>query len=111
MNKADIEQFRHKLISLRAEFQNLKELPKEATLPGELDEAASGGLSRKETMQAQFATRMAADRRRRQLDKIEGAFRRIASGDYGNCFLCGEEIDMQRLSEDPTNTRCIKCID
>ena len=111
MNEAEIEQLRHKLISLRTEFQNLEKSPKEATMPVELEEAALSGLSRKEAMQAQLTTQKAASRRRRQFDKIEGAFRRIEAGDYGNCFVCGEEIDLQRLSADPTNTRCIKCIE
>ncbi|MBE9562669.1 MAG: TraR/DksA C4-type zinc finger protein, partial [Proteobacteria bacterium] len=35
----------------------------------------------------------------------------IKSGDYGECFVCGEEINILRLTLDPTNTRCIKCAD
>ncbi len=52
-----------------------------------------------------------ARRRQRQLGKIEGAFRRIEAGEYGNCFVCGEEIDIHRLSADPTYTRCLKCVE
>jgi len=111
MNEADIERFRHKLALLRTELHPLDELPEEAATRGELDDVVFGGLSRKEAMQAQLTTLMEAGRRRRQLDKIEGAFRRIGSGAYGNCFVCGEEIETRRLSEDPTNTRCIKCAD
>jgi DnaK suppressor protein len=111
INETELEQFKHKLVSLRAELQNLEESSKEATKRGELDQAASGCLSRRDAMMAQRTAEEPAKRRQRQLGKIEGALRRIEAGDYGNCFLCGEEIDSHRLSTDPTNTRCIKCVE
>jgi DnaK suppressor protein len=111
MNEAEIEQFRQKLLSLRTELQKLEESSKEAAMSGELDKAAVGGLSRRDAMQAHLIAREPARRRQRQLGKIEGALRRIEAGEYGNCFICGEENDIQRLSVDPTNTRCIKCVE
>ena len=111
INATEIEQFKYKLFSLRAELQNLEKSSKEATRPVEPDQAASGRLSRMDAMQAQLMAEEPARRRQRQLGKIEGALRRIEAGDYGNCFLCGEEIDSHRLSVDPTNTRCIKCVE
>jgi DnaK suppressor protein len=111
MNKTEIEQFRQKLLILRTELQKLEESSKEATTPVELEQAALGGLSRKDAMQAHLMAQEPARRRQRQLGKIEGAFRRIEAGEYGNCFICSEEIDLQRLSADPTYTRCIKCVD
>jgi DnaK suppressor protein len=109
MNEAEMEPFRHKLVILRAELQNLEESSREATRPVELDQAALGRLSRMDAMQAQLMAMEGARRRKRQLGKIEGAFRRIEAGEYGNCFVCGEVIDIQRLSVDPTYTRCIQC--
>ena len=44
-----------------------------------------------------------------QLQKIEGALRRIESGDFGYCFVCGEKIDTRRLAIDPTISRCMAC--
>jgi DnaK suppressor protein len=111
MNETEIEQFRHKLLGLRSELQKLEKSSKEATMSVEPDQAAVGGLSRRDAMQAHLIAQEPARRCQRQLGKIEGAFRRIEAGDYGNCFVCGEEIDLQRLSADPTNTRCIKCIE
>ncbi len=111
INEAELEQFKHRLVRLRAELQNLEESSKEATRPAEPDQAASGRLSRMAAMQAQLTAGEPARRRQRQLGKIEGALRRIEAGDYGNCFLCGEEIDSHQLSLDPTNTRCIKCVE
>ena len=111
MKEAEIEQFKQKLLGLRSELQKLEESSKEAAKPVEQDQAASGRLSRADAMQAHLIAREPARRRQRQLGKIEGAFRRIEAGDYGNCFMCGEEIENHRLSEDPTYTRCIKCVE
>ncbi len=106
INEAELEQFKHALFSLRDGLQGLEASSKEAP-----DQAASDRLSRRDAMQAQLAAGEPARRRQRQLGKIEGALRRIEAGDYGNCFICGEEIDSHRLSTDPTNTRCVTCVE
>jgi hypothetical protein len=54
INEAELEQFKHRLVRLRAELQNLEESSKEATRPVEPDQAASGRLSRMAAMQAQL---------------------------------------------------------
>jgi len=77
----------------------------------ELDQASVGRLSRMDAMQAQQMARDSEERRRQRLLRIEGALRRMESGDYGYCFVCGEEIDVRRLHADPSHTRCIKCVD
>ena len=105
INETELEELKHKLLSLRAELQDLDGSSKEATTPVE------PGLSPRATMQAQLAAEEPARRRQRQLGKTEGALRRIEAGDYGNCFVCGEEIDGHRLSSDPTITRCMKCVE
>lgn len=110
MNETQIEQFRQKLLSLRTGLQKLEESSK-TKIPADPDQAAFGGLSRKDAMHAYLMAREPARRRQRQLVKIEGAFRRIETGGYGSCFICCEEIDIHRLSEDPTCTRCIKCVE
>jgi DnaK suppressor protein len=71
--------------------------------------ASVGRLSRMDAMQAQQMAQETERRRQQQLMKVEGALRRMESGEYGYCFVCGEEIDLRRLALDPTNTRCIKC--
>jgi len=62
-----------------------------------------------DVMQAQQMALEGARRRKHQLLIIEGAFRRIEIGEYGYCVVCGDEIDIRRLSIDPANTRCVKC--
>lgn len=110
MNQTDIDTFRKKLLALREELQNLEESSKEAAKPVQLDQSSIGRLSRMDAIQAQQMAREAARRRQQQLPEIEGALRRIESGDYGYCFKCGEEIDVRRLSVNPTSTRCISCM-
>jgi DnaK suppressor protein len=111
MNESEIEQCRQKLLSLRAEILDIEESSKEATPPVELDQAGIGGLSRRDAMQAQLAAQEGARLRKRQLQKIDGALRRIEAGEYGNCFICEEELDVAGLSDDPTTTRCINCVE
>ena len=111
MDDTEIEKFRTQLLRLRSELQGLEETSKEATKPVELDQASVGRLSRMDAMQSQQMAQELARRRQQQLVRIEGALRRIESGDYGYCSVCDEEIDVRRLTLDPTNTRCVKCAD
>ena len=43
------------------------------------------------------------------LKKIDAALRRIAEGDYGDCFECGGEIAEARLRALPFAVRCRDC--
>ena len=110
MNESEIEQCRQKLLNLRAELLNLEESLKEAAQPVELDQASTG-LSRRDSMQAQQIAEEGPRLRKRQLQKIDGALRRIDAGEYGKCFVCEEELDAPGLSVDPTTTRCENCIE
>ena len=111
MNEVEIEQIRQDLLRLRSGLQELEQTFQETSAPVELDQARVGRLSRMDAMQAQQMALEAARRRQRQLLKVEGALLRIESGEYGYCFVCGEEIDVRRLSVDPTNTRCMGCVE
>ena len=53
--------------------------------------------------------RESARRREQELVAIGGALRRIESGEYGSCSVCGEQIDVRRLLVAPTSTRCVVC--
>lgn len=105
------EHVRQKLLQLKSELQDQNESYRATSEPVELDQAKVGRLSRMDAMQAQQMSLEAARRRQDQLLKIEGALRRIDSGEYGYCFVCGEEIDIRRFSVDPTTTRCMKCVE
>ena len=109
MKPASIEPLRRQLLDLRSELQTLAQASQEDTAPVELDQARVGRLSRMDAMQAQEMAQEAARRRQRQLLEIDGALQRMESGDFGYCFVCGEEIDVRRLAVDPTSTRCVRC--
>jgi len=111
MNESEIEQCRQKLLSLRAELLDLEESSKEAMQPADFDQAGMGRLSRRDAMQAQQMAEEGPRLRKRQLQKIDGALRRIEAGEYGKCFVCEEELDAAGLSADPTTTRCVNCVE
>jgi len=111
VNEAELELNRQKLVRLKSELRELEESFRETSEPVKLDQARVGRLSRMDAMQAQQMALEAGRRRQDQLLKIEGALRRIESGEYGYCFVCGEEIDIRRFSIDPTTTRCMQCVE
>lgn len=46
---------------------------------------------------------------RLQLYKVEAALGRIASGEFGFCVTCGNEIGLKRLRALPWASHCIAC--
>ncbi|MDM0116340.1 TraR/DksA family transcriptional regulator [Variovorax sp. J22R133] len=46
---------------------------------------------------------------RQRLHDIEQAEQRLATGRYGLCDECGEEIGRERLLAQPIATRCAAC--
>ena len=111
MNDNEKEQTRQILLRLRSETQALDEAFKENSQPVELDQTRVGRLSRMDAMQTQQMALESARRRQHQLARIDGALHRLESGEYGCCYVCGEEIDARRLSIDPTTTRCMGCVE
>ena len=111
MNGTEIEQCRQKLLELRSELKDIEGSSCSGTKPVELDQAEMGSLSRRDSIQAQIGPEEGARLRKRQLQKIDGTLRRIELGEFGRCFVCEEELDACRLSEDPTITRCVNCVD
>ena len=111
MNEQENEQIRQKLLCLRAVLLAFEGSSREATQPVELEQAGMGSLSRRAAMHMQQKALEGAMRRKRQLQKINGALRRIETGEYGRCFICEEKIDARSLSDDPTTTRCVNCVE
>jgi len=109
MKKTEIENIRQTLNRLEAELRGLKTASDDNAQPVDLDQTSVGRLSRMDAMQAQQMALDTAWRRKQELAMVEGALRRIESGEYGFCFDCGEEIDVRRLSVAPTSTRCVAC--
>ncbi|MBC6438947.1 MAG: TraR/DksA C4-type zinc finger protein [Rhodospirillales bacterium] len=77
--------------------------------PVALDQQSVGRLSRMDAMQVQAMAEAQERRRRGERNRIELALERLATGDYGYCVECGEEIGLKRLEFDPAIQTCIKC--
>ena len=111
MKDAQLDSYRSALRSLIAEIEELNAASSEASGTVTLDQSKVGRLSRMDAMQAQQMAQETARRRKIQLQRIDSALRRIDDGEYGYCFVCGEEIPPARLDFDPACTRCTGCMD
>jgi DnaK suppressor protein len=109
MDETELERFRQQLSRLKTELLALEESSAAAGRPVELDQTRVGRLSRMDAIQGQQMAQETARRRQYRLHTIAGALRRIDSGDFGYCTVCGEEIDRRRLDFDPTHARCVEC--
>lgn len=49
------------------------------------------------------------DRAKAEIEGIDAALVRIASGDYGRCVACGNAIPSARLEAMPTAATCVSC--
>jgi DnaK suppressor protein len=99
------------LLRLRDELQQQEAEFQKTNKPLELDQARLGRLSRMDAMQVQQMELETSRRRQRQLLKIDGALKRLEIGEYGFCFVCGDELDERRLKLEPTTTRCLSCVE
>lgn len=109
MDEKTAEHFREKLLALKQALEDIESTSGDATKTVELDQQSVGRLSRMDALQAQQMAKASEERRKQELVRIEGALRRLDSGDFGFCFVCGDEIDPRRLEIDPTITRCLAC--
>lgn len=109
MRTPDHSSAHDRLVALRDELLQSRLDSAEDVKPMVLDQAAVGRVSRADALQIQHMAQETARRRERRLSLINGALRRIESGDYGFCVDCDEAIDERQLSADPTALRCIHC--
>ena len=99
--KTDLEEQRDRLVrtleKLHSDIRNFTDCA--AT---DLIDASSGNS----WAEATFATYA---QNRSRLLKIEDALRRIASGEFGTCLVCGGIISVKRLKALPWASSCIEC--
>lgn len=105
----NIEKFRQALSDKKAELERLSAQSKEARDAVELDQTRQGRLSRQDALMQQEMAKETQRRRELELKRIEIAFKKIESGDYGYCIQCDEAIAQKRLELDPAIPTCIKC--
>jgi len=111
MNSTEIKKIRDQLLIMKSDLEELEETSKESSEIVELDQSKVGRVSRIDAIMAQQMALETERRRQNQLLKIESTLQRIKLNEYGYCYICGEGIDPRRLSVDPTNTRCLKCVE
>jgi len=105
----DHEDFRQRLLTMRAEVVSLQGVSGDSRAVVELDQQSVGRLSRMDAMQQQAMALATEQQRQQHLARIDSALARIEAGTYGECVRCGEEISEKRLLADLTVTLCIDC--
>lgn len=75
----------------------------------ELDQSATGRLSRMDALQHQAMAQAQQRRRAAERLRIRAALERLDLGEYGFCTDCGEAIPADRLAIDPALARCAEC--
>ena len=108
LNKQQRAELHQALLALHEELVKLFENSSDGAQPVSLDEPI-GRLSRMDAMQQQSMVQ--ANRRTAQtrLTRIAAALRRHASGEYGLCMECEEQIGYPRLKAQPEAPFCINC--
>ena len=109
MNTQELHDFKKRLERMHEDLLAGADSVSDNSKPVQLNQASVGRLSRMDAMQGQAMAIETRRRRNIQLQRIELALVRIASGDYGTCQSCEEDIDPRRLKIDPTAPLCITC--
>ena len=107
--ESDLRHLESLLLNLKNESVEAGETGQQAEEVVELDQTRVGRLSRMDALQAQAMSVETGRRRRQQIIEIDAALDRIKTGNYGDCFECGEIINPKRLEADPVATLCITC--
>ena len=105
----DLKVMKARLLDRRQELGDLLDRTAEARQVVELDQTRVGRLSRMDALQSQAMSLETTRRRRVELQRIDGALRRMDTDDYGFCLGCGEAIAAKRLDLDPAISVCIDC--
>lgn len=104
-----IEDFRR---DLERELRRLKrsmDASERASQVVELDQTAVGRLSRMDSLQSQSMAKSLREREQVKLALILEALERVEQGSYGLCVVCGEPIEMGRLTVFPESRECAGC--
>lgn len=106
----DLKHFRLLLVKIRDELMEAEQSGLNDTDTVELDQTRIGRLTRMDAMQSQQMALEAQRRRKIQIRKIDAAWQRLESGDFGICSYCESGIEIERLEFDPTTVFCSVCV-
>lgn len=108
MKKADMEEFRKRLLRLREQLWiEVKHEHAEATEIQDTGVPDLGDASMNDDLRDFL--HVLSDNKREQILEIDEAIRRIENGSYGICVRCEEEIGMKRLEVQPYTPYCVSC--
>lgn len=105
----DVKKQKACMMKRRRELLKLGAADQELVKPVAVDQTSEGRLSRMDALQSQAMELEIEHHRHQELQRIETALQRIAEGEYGYCAVCGDEIAIKRLENDPTTPMCINC--
>ena len=108
LTSQQIAALKNLLLERRTELEKLIEDAEEGSQPVSLDQPI-GRLSRMDALQQQSMSQASRQAARQGLEQVKAALQRIASGDYGYCVECEEDIDFARLQARPEAPFCIDC--
>lgn len=116
MKKAEMNEYRDRLVTLRARLRGDVTNLADAALHKRRNEA-NGDLSSMPIHMADLGsdnfeqefTLSLMESEGGVLEKIEDALERIEDGTYGECEECGTKIPKTRLNAVPYATMCVKC--
>ena len=107
--KEDASRITSRLLELKRDLEADEQMSGDAIKPVALDQQSVGRLSRMDALQIQSMAKATKARRNAQKLRLDAAFKRLNTGDYGYCVECGDEIAPKRLEFDPTVATCISC--
>jgi DnaK suppressor protein len=116
MKKTDLDNYKERLIALRARLRgDVNQMADAALNKNRMD--ANGDLSSMPIHMADIGsdnfeqefTLSLMQNDEDTLDKIEVSLERIEEGSYGECEECGGRIPKQRLNALPYALHCVKC--
>lgn len=106
--KAELESERERLQSLIIEME--KEMEDARNSETAADRSSDPENADAGSMRLEYAKELSIERNTADLlHKVEHALRRIESGGYGICEVCGEAIPIARLEVLPYATMCVTC--
>ena len=105
----EIAAFRTRLEAALAALAEEEALGRDVQKVVTLDQQAVGRLSRMDALQNQAMAVAQAGRRSGEERMLRAALDRIATGEFGYCTECGDEIGIRRLAVDTALPRCLSC--
>jgi DnaK suppressor protein len=118
MKKAEMKQYKERLLALRARLRgDFNQMAESALMKNR--QQASGDLSSmpihmadlgSDAFEQEFTLSLMASEEG-TLGAIESALERIEEGTYGDCEECGVSIPKTRLNALPYVSLCVKCAD